>query len=55
LNNGNISDFAWVQKLVEDVQTELRDIYGCMLKLRYSNYDSVFILDLQKEIRKKYK
>ena len=55
LNNGNVSDFAWVQKLIEDVQTELKDVYECMLKLRYSNYDSVYILDLQKEIRKKYK
>lgn len=54
LDMGNVSDYAWVSKLIEDVKTELKEIYKYMLKLRATNYDMPYIMEIQGKLSKQY-
>lgn len=52
---GNIADAQWINCLVDDVTCELKMIYKVMLKLKATNYDTIYMLDMQHWIHKKYK
>lgn len=54
IDMGNISDSLWVEQLIKDVSSELDMLYSVMLRLRASNYDVVYMLDIQQELHKKY-
>lgn len=50
-----IADAEKVNQLINDVSCELKEVYEVMLKLNASNYDIVYILDIQDKLHKKYK
>ena len=52
---GHIADAEKVNQLINDVSCELKEVYEVMLKLKASNYDIVYILDIQDKLHKKYK
>lgn len=52
---GYIADSEKIQQLIRGVSQELNEIYEVMLKLRSTEYDAVYILDIQDKICKKFK
>ena len=52
---GRVADSQKVKELVQDVTEELDELYKVMLKLKASNYDIIYILELQPEFDKKFK
>lgn len=55
MDMGNVADAQWVNCLVDDVTCELKMIYKVMLKLKATNYDIIYMLDMQHWLHKKYK
>lgn len=55
LDTGHVADANMVDSLIADVTSELEALYDTLLRLKATNYDSVYILDIQDSIYKKYK
>ena len=55
ISRGNVADAEKVKCLIKDVNCELKMLYKIMLKLKASGYDTIYILDMQHWIHKKYK
>lgn len=53
--NGYVADAIFVEKLVEDVSTELKTVERMISDLISTGYDMVYITEIQPEIQEKYK
>lgn len=52
---GNICDYSYVLKLIEDVKSELVCIYKYMVCMKSVDYDMNYVMDIQDKIHRKYK
>lgn len=52
---GDVADAVFVEKLVEDVSTELQTVERMISDLISTGYDMVYITEIQSEIHEKYK
>lgn len=54
-NGGNVCDYAYAEKLVEDVNAELNQIYQWIAKFKSVDYDMTYIMEMQDKLSRKCK
>jgi len=55
LEMGNVCDYAYVEKLIEDVNVELDQIYQRIAKFKSVDYDMTYIMEMQDKLSRKCK
>lgn len=55
LEMGNVCDYAYIEKLIEDVNAELDQIYQWIAKFKSVDYDMTYIMEMQDKLSRKCK
>ncbi|MBO4543013.1 MAG: hypothetical protein J5725_07515, partial [Bacteroidales bacterium] len=51
---GCVSDEEFILEMLEDVENELKCLYGIVNKLRAVSYDPVYVMEYQDKLKHKY-